>query len=238
MDEGRRALAKGDTAGALASAATALTLQPKEGLFHALRGDVRFVQERYADAEINYTRALERNGEFFYFRLQRGLSRKATGRSAEALEDLEASAELLPTATAANALGDLYLERGDRERAIQAWRRAAGSDSATGRDAARKLARLELGDRPAEYLPSRLGVARDGELLVEVRNPTSIPVKGVVVEVRYLDEAGRARSFRRDLAGSLPAGEAAVVATGFGPVASTDALKDMAVAVVAARPAE
>jgi len=238
LDEGRRALAKGDTAGALASAETALKLQPKEGLFHGLRGDVRFVQERYGDAETNYTRALERNGEFFYFRLQRGLSRKATGRSAEALEDLEASAELLPTATAANALGDLYLERGDRERAIQAWRSAAGSDSATGRDAAKKLARLELGDRPADYLPSRLGLARDGELLVEVRNPTSIPVKGVVVEVRYLDEAGRARSFRRDLAGTLPAGEAAVLATGFGPVASPDALKDMAVAVVAGRPAE
>jgi predicted Zn-dependent protease len=238
MELGRRALAEDDASAALAAAEQALRLQPREGLFHALRGDVRFEQARFGDAGINYTRALERNGEFFYFRLKRGLARKAEGDGAGAIGDLEASAALLPTAIAADALGDLYLEKADRARAIESYRRAASSDSAIGRAAATKLARLELAERPADYLPSRLGLSREGELLVEVRNPTPVAVAGIRVEVRYPDEAGQVRSFRSSLEGTLAAGEAGIVRTGFGPLHDTSRLSRMAVAVVAARVAD
>lgn len=234
LDAGRKALSGGDTAAALAAAQKAIRLQPREGQFHALRGDVRLVQERWADAETNFSRALERNGEFFYFRLQRGLARKAEGNAAGALEDLEASNQLLPTATATNALGDLYLQRGNRERAIDLYRRAAGSDSTAGKDAQAKLARLELDQRPSDYLPTRLGLARDGELLVEVSNPTRVAVGEVVVEIRYADADGRVRSFRSALDGTVAPGEAAIVRTGFGPLSSQQ-LQGIAAVVISAR---
>lgn len=47
-----------------------ITSEPREGLFHALQGDVLHEQKRFAAAVASYNQALARNPGFFYFYLQ------------------------------------------------------------------------------------------------------------------------------------------------------------------------
>src|SRR5210317_2270258 len=106
-DEGRKALAEKKIDEAAALAEKALDLFPAEAHFHALRGDIRLVQKNYDSAATNYTRAIERRDDFFYYHLQRGLARKDMDDNDAAVTDLERSLELLPTAPAHFALGDI-----------------------------------------------------------------------------------------------------------------------------------
>ncbi len=103
-DAGRRALAQRQLDRAVADAERALALEPREALFHSLRGDVRIGQRRYREALTNYDRAVQRNPAFYYFLLQRGLLKRELGDPAGARVDLERSISLLPTEAAMKAL--------------------------------------------------------------------------------------------------------------------------------------
>ena len=83
--------------------------------------------------------AVSRNPDYFEFLLARGLLSKDMKKLKPAQEDLQKSNILFPTASAHEALGDIYRTRGNRERAMQHYAVAAQSDSETGRRAARKL---------------------------------------------------------------------------------------------------
>lgn len=235
LERGRKALKENNTEAALAAAEEAIRLQPNEAHFHALRGDVRFVQENYEDAIVNYDRAARYDDDFFYYALQRGLAEHELGRDDAALANLQSSVELLPTTTAVKALADIHLARGDREQAVKLYRQVAESDSPAGRSAAATLARLELADRPGEYLPARVGAGRQGEVLVEIRNPTPVAVRNVEIAIQYQDAAGQVRTLRRRLDGVLPAGETAILPTGLGPVSDPAELQRVRAVVTAAR---
>jgi hypothetical protein len=72
-------------------------------------------------------------------------------------------------------------------------------------------------------------------LVVAVGNPTRVPVADLSIAVQYVDAQGRVRDLRRDLNGTLAAGQQEQVATGLGPFQSADQFK---VAVTSARIAE
>ena len=59
-DEGRTALAEKDTQQALAKVNQALKLLPDEAHFHALRGDIRLVEDKFDMAVSKYSRAIDR----------------------------------------------------------------------------------------------------------------------------------------------------------------------------------
>ena len=80
-DEGRKALADKNTGEALVQVNKALDRYPDEAHFHALRGDVRLVEDNYDWAITNYTRAIDRRSGFFYYHLQRGLVRNEIGQT-------------------------------------------------------------------------------------------------------------------------------------------------------------
>jgi len=140
--EGRRALSEGDLDEAWRKAGTAIEAQPREALFHGLRGDVRYRQERWREAVSHYDAALARNERYFRFHLQRGLTHHRLDAPDRARRDLEASNELLPTASAHSTLGDIALDQDRREDAIAHYRVAAGSDSPAGEHARKMLERL------------------------------------------------------------------------------------------------
>ena len=77
-DEGRKALAEDKVDEALSLANKALDLYPEEAHFHALRGDIRLVADKYDMAVTNYNRAISRRDGFFYYHLQRGLARMSS----------------------------------------------------------------------------------------------------------------------------------------------------------------
>lgn len=148
-DKGRKALADKDTDSALAFANEALDRFPGEAHFHALRGDVRRVNGQYDMAVTNYDRAIERRGDYFYYPLQRGLARRELGDDDAAVADLERSIELLPTAPAHFALGQIAEHNGAVDNAIAHYRIVAQNGGEYGKAATAALARLEGSSPPA-----------------------------------------------------------------------------------------
>ncbi len=234
-DQGREALKKKQPAQALALAEKALAIEPREGLFHALRGDAQYAQGRYREAEASYNDALARNSDYFHFYAKRGLAREKLGRPDAARADLEKSVKLLPTATALNFLGEMTLAQGDRNKAKQYFAAAAGSNSPEGKSAAGSLARLDLADNPHKYLKLRLGRDASGYLIAEISNSTGLPVTAIRYQVQYADGGGRRRQATFDLSGTLAPGRGVRVKTGIGPLSDRAVQQGVRGAVIRAK---
>lgn len=216
-DEGRKALSEERFDEALAKADKALDLFAGEAHFHALRGDIRFVQKNYEYAATNYTRAIERRDRFFYYHLQRGLARKELGERDAAAVDLERSLELLPTAPAHMALGDISRDRGDVPGAIGHYRIVAKSGGDYGKAAAVQLARLDLSSNPSAYIAHACSVDGNANLVLSIHNDSAVTVSNVRVAVQYEDQYGRTMERSYDVGGRVAPGEIASVNTGWGP---------------------
>jgi len=216
-DEGRKALSEERLDEALAKADKALELFPGEAHFHALRGDIRFVQKNYEYAATNYTRAIERRDKFFYYHLQRGLARKELGERGAAEVDLKRSLELLPTAPAHMALGDISRDRGDVPGAIEHYRVVAKSGGDYGKAAAVQLARLDLSSNPSAYIAHACSADSNANLIISVRNDSQVTVSGLQVAVSYTDDYGRQQERRFAVGGRLAPGNIASVNSGMGP---------------------
>ena len=234
-DIGRKALHDGDTDRALRFANKALAMEPREALFHSLRGDIRLKQKRYRDAVTNYDRALARNGEYFHYYLQRGLARLKLHETVKGEADLKKSLEYLPTAPALNALGQQSLNKGDRELAKKYFAAAAGSKSEAGQAANRSLVRLDLPDHPHKYLQLRFGLDKSHYLLVQIRNTTDQAVDRVNYILQFHDVNGQVRQVKLQSSEALKAKEAKIFSTGIGPF---NELKNIQGKVISARIAE
>jgi predicted Zn-dependent protease len=141
-DAAKKALVDGNLDQALALTEKALAAQSAEPSFHSLRGDVRYRQERYDDAVINYTRAIERNDAFYGYYLGRGMARVQLGDRAQAKADLNASVELLPTTIAYLELGKIAEAEGQLELASRYYQAAGQSEGPVGEEARARLTRL------------------------------------------------------------------------------------------------
>ncbi|MCF6267073.1 MAG: M48 family metalloprotease [Desulfuromusa sp.] len=235
FDEGRKALHDGNIGRALSLANKALKMQPREALFHSLRGDIRLKQQRYHDAITNYDRALQHDDAYFHYYLQRGLARLKLGNTVQAQVDLKKSIAFLPTAPAMNALGNLSLSGGDVIAAKKYFSVAAGSNSNAGKEANRSLIRLDLPDNPHKYLRLRLGRDRSHYLLVQIENRTRQTVAGVSFIVQFIDAQGKVRTVQLQLSDRLAPQQSKTLATGIGPFAD---LKNVQGKVVRARVVE
>ncbi len=219
-DNGRKAIADDKPAEAERFGQEALRLLPAEAQVHALLGDVDLEQRRYADAIRHYADAIDRDDDFFYYYLQKGLTHLQLRQWEESRTELERSVELLPTADAYYALGTLAEQRGDLQAALEHYGRAASSSSAAGQAAQDATVRLDLPSNPGRYLDARGGLDNAGQLIVEVRNPTGVAVADVVVAVRFADSQGVVREIGQNIA-RLEPGTATRFATGLGPFTST-----------------
>jgi len=233
-DRGRQALGKKEPEKALTLANEALSLFPEEANFHALRGDVRLMNKQYDMAVTNYSRAINRRDSFFYYYLQRGIARHELGQNDSAVVDLERSIEHLPTAPAHYTLGEIYAAQGLVDKAIGHYKVVAKGGSGEMQKAAyEKLVLLELAKQPASYIASACGADTSGQITVQVRNDTTIPVTGIEVRFRYVDASGQQRDRSQNFSGELAPGKVATASTGLTAYPSTQCQS----AVSQARPA-
>ncbi len=216
-DDGREALANDDIDGALALANQALDLFDGEAHFHALRGDVRLMEDNYDWAITNYTRAIDRRGNFFYYYLQRGLAEREQGQNDAAVRDLERANELLPTAPAYYTLGIIAEDRGDIDTALTNYRVLAQAGGDIGRLAAARAATLDLPRNPGAYLERRCSIDQAGTLIVAVINQSQVSVANVTFVVSYTDQTGRAQSREMMMRGIIRPGQGGTISTGIGP---------------------
>jgi predicted Zn-dependent protease len=231
-DEGRKALSEKNADEALALAEKALELFPAEANFHALRGDVRLIQKRYDDAITNYDRAISRRDVFFYYHLQRGLANNELGQTDAAVADLERSLELLPTAPAHYTLGKIEADRGNVPAAIDHYKVVAQSGGDYGEAATAALVRLDLSSNPANYIARGCAAGTNGNLVVSVRNDTTLTITAVQVLVEFADSSGRRVQRRFNVGGRLAAGQVASVDTGLGPYLGSDCPVDVVAAQI------
>jgi len=236
--QGREALNKKNYQQAEQLGRMAIEIEPREGHFYALLGDLNVAKQNYRQAMLKYDRAVAQPGDFFYFYLQRGLAAGKLGDHNRAARDLEASVRLLPTATAYNALGNLALSSGDSNRAKKYFELAAGSGSEPGREAMQSLVRLDLPDNPGRYITARAGLDRQAYIVVEVSNTTPILVGNILLRISYPDTRGMKRTMTRQVSGIIPAGKSVRVNTGLGPVTSSENLKKIRVEVISGRVVE
>ena len=141
-DQARQAFREGKSDEALELVEAALAMQNEEPTFHALRGDIRYEQERFADAIINYDRAIERDDAYYGHYLGRGMSYVGQGDRSRAKADLNASVELLPTTIAYLELGKIAEAEGNTELAGRYYQAAGQSDGPVGQEARARYARL------------------------------------------------------------------------------------------------
>lgn len=216
-DEGRKALADEKYDEALALARKAIDLFPAEAHFYALRGDARLASGKFEMAVTNYDSAIRRRGDYFYYYLQRGLAKDELGSTDSAVSDLNRSIELFPTAPAHYALGDIEAGRGNVDAAIDHYKIVAKAGGEYGKAASEKLASLDLPRNPSAYIPYRCDADSSGNLVVSVRNETTVPVRNVQIGVSYTDNAGTQRLLKKSLSGRLEPGQVRSTATGLGP---------------------
>jgi predicted Zn-dependent protease len=221
-DEGRKALAEKKNEEALAKAEQALSLFPAEAHFHALRGDVRLMNKQYDMAVTNYDRSISQRSDFFYYHLQRGIAKNELGQTDAAVSDLERSLELLPTAPAHYTLGKIEARRGNRAAAMEHYKAVSQAGGDYGKAASEEIVRLDLSGNPANYIPRRCDPGNNGNLVVSVKNETTVQVAGVQIVVEYADSAGRRLQRGFNVGGRLAPGEIASVDTGMGPYQGGD----------------
>jgi predicted Zn-dependent protease len=106
-DQAAAALAKKDLTQANSLIDQAIAIEPREGMFYAMKGNLYEAQHNHQAAIKAYDQAVSRNPDFFYFYLKRGMSLKAVGENARAKSDLQKSYALLPTKQAQQGLQSL-----------------------------------------------------------------------------------------------------------------------------------
>ncbi|MDY0213067.1 MAG: M48 family metalloprotease [Desulfuromonadaceae bacterium] len=191
---GRKALKQGELGTALQYADEALTLQPREPLFHSLRGDIRLQQKDYADAITNFDHALALDATYFHYYLQRGLAHQKLNHTLLAQADLQRSIDFLPTAPALNGMGQLALSQGNTAAAKGFFAGAATSQTPVGMAAKSALVRLDIGDNPQKYLRIGAGLDARGYLILQLANDTAEPVTAITIQVTYIDKNQNRRS--------------------------------------------
>lgn len=213
-DEGRKLLEK-EPAQALAKADQALKLEPREAMFHALRGDALKKLGRMAEAEQEFSEAIKRNGEYYAHYLDRGLVRQRLGNNAGAQSDLERSNTLLPTAAAHYVLGNLAQGAGNPARAMEHYKLAAGSESDVGKRAGAELVRLDLPRNPGNYVQVDAVADSKGNLGLRVTNRSPVTLRNVRV-AGAVQKNVTSNHFSKEyaLSGSLKSGQSTTVAMG------------------------
>lgn len=222
-DRGRAALAETRLDEADGLAVEAISLVPGEAQFHALAGDIDLARERFPEAIEHYDQAIGRYAEYFYFHLQKGRAHGALDQRDAAGSHLQTSIELFPTAEAHYGLGTLAETEGDLNTALEHYRIAATANSPTGQAAQGAIVRLDLPRNPGSYLQLRTLLDAQGQLLVEVANPTLLAVRDLRLIIRYVDSFGSTRQAVRLVGRTLAPGDALRLASGLGPFTNSNA---------------
>ena len=223
--KGRDALEKGDTTQAMAYARDAIRIEPREGQFYGLRADVHYQKQEYDDALTDYDRAVNLNPDYFYFYLQRGLTKKKLNLKKAAYADLQASTRLLPTAVAYNGLGELEMAAGESQKALQYFSEAASSDSPAGKQARISLLRYDFSSYANQYIQVQTGLNHEGYVLARITNQAPLAVRNLQLLVKYPDISGTMHQTTRLLSENIPAGQAYTTNLNLGPYVNAAVLK-------------
>jgi len=207
FDEANKAVSDNKLAEAQKKLDKAMGIEPRESLFHALQGDIHFLNEKTRPALDSYSRAISANPGFFYGYLRRGQLEYKRSKSDAARPDLEKSLGLMPTAEAHYLLGMLDKNRRETDKAMQHFQAAAQSNSESGNLARRELIQLDLPNNPSRYVASKAMVDKSNNVWAAVGNQSGVPMRDIEISFAWLDEQNRTRNSKVVYRGPLPSGK-------------------------------
>ncbi|MEE9570264.1 MAG: hypothetical protein V3W02_01060, partial [Gammaproteobacteria bacterium] len=94
---------------------------------------------------------------------------------------------------------------------------AAESNSPAGEAAQEAMIRLDLPQNPGRYLQLATYTDSQGQLIIQVGNPTGVAVTDLGLVIRYVDSQGGIRQVDRTLNQTFQPGAGTRLATGLGP---------------------
>ena len=191
----------------------AIKVEPNEGHFHSFLGDLELDAKRYTSAQNAYSEAIDLNPGFFYSYLQSGITSEKQGALSQAKSRLNRSIELLPTAQAYNALGNIAERQGDTDQAREYFAAASQDPSESGQAALNSLIKIDVARDPGAYISIRYGRNEFAAIQVETANRAPRAFNNVVLSINYIDQRGRARISQRQIE-LLGASEAKLINTG------------------------
>ncbi len=212
FDQAQAKAGSNDLPGALAAVSRAIELEPREPRFYGLRGDLYLAQGKFDSATAEFNRALDRDANYFEYYLGRGLAKSKLGRPVEARADFERSNQLLPTAVASNALGELSLAAGERGVAKAYFQAAMSAQGPVGQNASNAFVQLDVADNPGRYIEARPVFTEGRQLLAVITNRTNLAINNIQVEFQVTSNGNRIRrvvsipSLAPGQGGSLPSG--------------------------------
>jgi predicted Zn-dependent protease len=214
-DEANKAVADGKMELAQEKLNRALSIEPRESLFHDLQGDIHALNDHPERALASYTRAVQANPGFFYGYLRSGQMQYKLGKPGPARANLDKSLELMPTAEAHYFLGMLDKDQGNMTSAMEHFKVAAQSESETSQKASRELVLLDLQNNPSKYIGSRAAVDSNGQVWVQFGNLTQDPVRNIEISYAWLDDSGATREGKKTYRGPLAGGQQDQLRLGF-----------------------
>jgi len=214
-DEARKALAENQADIAQEKINRALSIEPRESLFHDLQGDIYALDDQNKRALTSYRKAVKANPGFFYGYLREGQMQYLLDQPAPARSSLTKSLELMPTAEAHYLLGMLDKKQGNPGGALEHFKVAAGSDSEISLKATRELVLLDVQKNPGSYVGSRVVVDSDNQVWVQFGNLTRIPLTEIVISYAWLDQQGQTRQGTKTWSGTLGGGQQEQLKLGF-----------------------
>jgi predicted Zn-dependent protease len=206
-DEAKKAVTDGKEELAQEKLNRALSIEPRESLFHDLQGDIHALNEQPKSALKSYSKAVDANPGFFYGYLRSGQMQYKLKKPEQARTNLNRSLELMPTAEAHYLLGMLDKDRGNMSNAVEHFKVAAQSESETSQNATRELMLLDLQNNPSKYVGSRVVLDQENQVWVQFGNLTGVPVRNIEISYSWLDEQGQTREGRKTYAGPLGGGK-------------------------------
>jgi tetratricopeptide (TPR) repeat protein len=193
----------------------ALSIEPRESLFHDLQGDIFALKDQNKRALTSYKKAVNANPDFFYGYLREGQMQYLLDQPSPARSSLTQSLELMPTAEAHYLLGMLDKSQGNLNSSLEHFRVAAGSDSEMSVKATRELVLLDLEKNPGKYVGSQVAVDADNQVWVQFGNLTKVPLTNIVISYAWLDPQGQTRQGTKTWRGRLGGGEQIQLMLGF-----------------------
>ncbi len=191
LDQGYTALGEGRVSKALTLANEGIDIAPREAHLYNLRGKAQLLQHDQRAALSSFNKAIDLNPDYFDFYLQRGLLKEQMGDYASARVDLMKSEELLPSAEAEYALGNIALRNGDRNQAITHFRRAAQNPSTTGRAARDQLSKMNTSPQTSSNLNVHARLVSINAVQLIIENGSKYPIRRMRVQLSFFDSRGR-----------------------------------------------
>jgi len=232
-DRGMEALSKGAPKTALRLAEKAIRIEPRESLFHLLKGSALMQQNKLKAAEGSFGSAIYFNPNYFFNYLQRGQLREKLNYDRSASEDYYQSIKLLPTAKAYFSLGNIALRQGNAPLAKQRFAKAAISDTSLGKKALIEFVKLDMPQNPNKYLNMRVQLNRYNKLSINIENSAPIAIKNISFVVSVKLNGNRANKEKLTLNQTINPGDKQIYTTQITTIPGKTTLKDITVSIVA-----